>query len=295
MRRSNASLTILTLVVTSNLTSVFAQDATTPVTTSPGDASVDAIAPPSLAATAPAPPIAPTTNVQPSTAATPVIEESKPIASYFRFDQDYMFGLQLWAGATYPLTDNIALATDIYTAENYPSVSLQTDAEGTPTGAGVTHSYWGEFDIGPALTFGPVTLTPMAGIAFDWAAKRAVALNAPQLCTVVNLEKFYFESWYWTVLYSVFDKRGPNDYIHTRNWVLYKLNSTISIGPQLEYSYDLEAKRTLFGFPVGGHLELAYGSNNTLGIFLGYDTKKNTHVQPNDSAAVGRFTFVHNF
>jgi hypothetical protein len=224
--------------------------------------------------------------------ATPA-EDAQPVPSYFRVDHDYMFGLQLWAGATYPISDVIGIATDIYIAENYPTFSGGVDSAGGFS-AGTTQSYWGEFDIGPTFTFGKLTLTPMVGIAFDWAAKRAVAINGPQLYTVFNHDKIYFESWVWTLLYSAMNKAGSNDYIHTRNWILYKINETIAVGPQLEYSYDLEAKSTIFGFPVGGHVELAYGSGNSLGLFLGYDTKRSTRG-PDNTAAVGRLTFVHNF
>jgi hypothetical protein len=257
-----------------------ATDATVPTTTAaPAPAALEATTPPPAAGAIPA---------------APPAEEAKPIPSYFRIDHDYMFGLQLWAGATYPITDTIGLATDVYIAENYPAAALTTDASGAPTGAGIAQSYWGEFDIGPALTFGPLSLTPMVGIAFDWAAKRAVAINGPQLYTILNLDHFYFESWVWTMLYSAFKKDGANDYIHTRNWFLYKPNSVIGFGPQLEYTYDLEAKQTAFGFPVGGHVELSYGTGNSLGLFVGYDTKKATHAA-DDTAAVGRITFVHNF
>jgi hypothetical protein len=69
--------------------------------------------------------------VLPAPAPTPVAEEPKPVPSYFRIDHDYMFGLQVWAGATYPLTDKIGLATDIYLAENSP-YGVGIDATGTP-------------------------------------------------------------------------------------------------------------------------------------------------------------------
>lgn len=296
---SNLSLT--TALVVPSLAS--AQDAATPAPAptpaaapaTPEPAPPAAAAAPQATASPQAPSIAAGATTPAPTAPEPPKEAEKPVPSYFRLDHDYMFGLQLWAGATYPLTSTLGIATDIYVAENYPGVSLQTDpTTGAPVGAGIAQSYWGEFDIGPALTLGPVSLTPMAGIAFDWAAKRAVAMNAPQLYTIVNLDKFYFESWVWTVLYSAFNKAGPNDYVHTRNWFLYKINSTIAVGPQLEYSYDIEAKRTAFGFPIGGHVELAYGAGNSLGLFVGYDTKKATHGT-DDTAAVGRLTFVHNF
>jgi hypothetical protein len=302
MRTILASLvTHAALVATVGISNVsFAQDAapaTAPAAT-PAAAAPAAPAPTTEAA-APAPaaaaPVETATPAAPAaTPAAPPAEEAKPVPSYFRIDHDYMFGLQLWAGATYPITDTIGLASDIYIAENYPAGSLTTDSTGAPTGLGITQSYWGEFDIGPALTFGPLSVTPMVGIAFDWAAKRAIALNGPQLYTILNTDHFYFESWVWTMLYSAFKKDGFNDYIHTRNWFLYKPNSVIGFGPQIEYTYDLEAKKTAFGFPVGGHVELAYGTGNSLGLFVGYDTKKSTHAA-DDSAAVGRLTFVHNF
>jgi hypothetical protein len=216
-----------------------------------------------------------------------------PIPSYFRFDQDYMLGTQIWAGATYPLTDKLGIAADIFVPENYPGVSV--NSTGAPK---ITNSWWGEFDLGPALTLGPLTLTPMAGIAFDWAAKRAVAINAPQLYTIVNLDKIYFESWFWTILYSPFHNPVYSNFIHTRNWVLYKATKFISVGPQIELTYNLNTQgygvKGITAAPLGGHVELAFGAGNSVGLFLGYELSK-TVRDNNNGAAEGRLTFVHNF
>lgn len=248
------------------------------------------------AAPTPAPETAPAAAAAP---AAPAAEEEKPVPSYFRIDHDYMFGLQLWAGATYPITDKIGLATDIYIAENYPFASLIPDATGAPAGIGVSQSWWGEFDIGPAFTFGPLAVTPMVGIAFDWYAKRAVAINGPQLYTIVNTDKIYFESWIWTMLYSAFaEPPAYSDYFHTRNWVLYKATKNISLGPQFEFTYALNDKvvpKGTLGMPLGGHVELAYGAGNSLGLFLGYELDKDVRAAVGDRGAVGRLTFVHNF
>lgn len=216
-------------------------------------------------------------------------EGSDAPASYFRIDHDYLAGLQLWAGATYGINDTVALATDVFIGENWPGLGM--DADGNPS---LVNGWWGEFDMGPSFTLGPLSIAPEVGIAFDWAAKKAVAINGPQLYTILSLDKIYFESWVWTVLYSAFDKSGPNDYIHTRNWLLYQVTDLIGIGPQLEYTYDLEDKATL-GFPVGGHVELGYGTGNSLGLFLGYETKKEVRQAAGDAGAEGRITFVHNF
>ena len=257
---------------------------TKPAESPAASASPSATPAPTGAAVAPA-------EQSPAVAAPPA---APAIPSYFRIDHDYAFGLQLWAGATYPLAENIGLATDIYIAENTPGVAL--DNAGAPTG--IKQSWWGEFDIGPAFTFGPLSVSPMVGLAFDWAAKRAVAINGPQLYTIVNLDKIYFESWIWTLLYSPFKDSVANDYFHTRDWVLYKLSGNVAVGPQLELWTNLQGKlgpKGLTSLPIGGHVDLAYGTGNTLGIFLGYETHKDARESVGNKGAVGRLTFVHNF
>jgi hypothetical protein len=242
----------------------------------------------------PAPTVVPAAVASPvpASAATPEAaapEEANSVASYIRLDHDYMFGIQLWAGATFPLANGVGLATDIYAPENYPYVSGD--------GAAV-QSWWGEFDIGPAITVGPLTVTPMAGVAFDWAAKRAVALNAPQLYTVMSTDKFYFESWIWTVLYSPFKAPVYNNYFHTRNWALYKFSKAIGVGPQFEFTYllnDTVAPKGTSAMPLGGHVELSYGAGNSLGLFLGYELDKDVRKLAGGRGVEGRLTFVHNF
>jgi len=276
-------------------------DANAPVATAPAATAV----PDNPAATvAPetAPPAAAAPEVTPE--ATPSAEagaaspaETSP-ASYFRIDHDYAFGIQLWAGATHPLGDGIGLASDIYIAE------VTTPMYNSGIGA-IPGSWYGEFDLGPAFSFGPLSLTPMAGIGFDWAAKHANALNAPQLYTIVNLDKIYFESWVWTLLYSPFKEQAAANQFHTRDWILYKLSGTLSIGPQLELWYNLQNftrafdggawKKGVAQLPIGGHVEIAYGTGNSLGLFVGYDANKDGRDARGGNAAVGRFTFVHNF
>jgi hypothetical protein len=225
-------------------------------------------------------------------------EPAKPIPSYFRIDHDYLFGLQLWAGATYPLLDWLGLSTDIYIAENYPAFAGGTVSGGALSG-NLTQSYWGEFDLGPALTLGPLSVTPMVGIAFDWAARRPVAINGPQLYTILNLDRIYFESWVWTLLYSPFKEPVYSNYIHTRNWLLFKATPNIGIGPQFEYTYNLNTQgsgtKGTQAMPLGGHVELAYGTGNSLGLFLGYELDKDLRAAKDGKAAAGRLTFVHNF
>ena len=241
-------------------------------------------------ASAPATPPAPADAAAAPAAATPPAEP--PPASYFRIDHDYQYGLQLWAGATHSLGGGVGLATDIYLAE----------VEG---GAyrGATYSWYGEFDIGPAFTFGPLSLTPMVGAGFDWGAKHANLINGPQLYTILNTDSIYIESWIWTLLYSPFKEAPSPDIFHTRDWILYKVSGTIAVGPQIELWYSLKAKTInavpyksgVTSMPFGGHVDIAYGTGNTLGVFLGYETNKDGRDARGGNAAVGRFTFVHNF
>jgi len=188
--------------------------------------------------------------------------------------------------------EGIGLSSDIYIAEGAPGLYN-----------GAVNSWYGEFDLGPAFTFGPLSLTPMAGIAFDWGAKHVTALNAPQLYTILNTDKIYIESWLWTLLYSPFKEQAAPNQIHTRDWILYKLSGTLSIGPQFELWANLKHKSImgvynkagLTAMPIGGHIEIAYGTGNSLGLFVGYDANKDGRDARGGNAAVGRFTFVHNF
>jgi len=190
---------------------------------------------------------------------------------------------------TYPIQGSIGLAAGIYLAENYPSLS------GTNTSPAITHSWWSEFDIGPSITVGPLSLTLEGGVAFDFAAKRAIALNAPQLYTTLDIDKIHFESWLWTILYSPFDTPN-NDYVHTRNWVLYKLTGAFALGPELDFNVNLNGKygkSGLVSLPVGGKVDLTFGAN-AIALFVGYQTDKDSRG-PGNQAAVGRFGLIHNF
>ena len=91
------------------------------------------------------------------------------MAGWFRLDSDFG-GVQLWAGATYPLSDTIGLATDIYVWGAY-----------------------GEFDIGPSIVLGEgISILPMVGLGIDWAGQKAVSF-VPQFYAYVDTSSIYFE------------------------------------------------------------------------------------------------------
>jgi hypothetical protein len=206
--------------------------------------------------------------------AAPAEEETFPPA-WFRIDSD-LGTLQLWAGATHALGDGIGLATDIY----------------------VNSGSLGEFDIGPAFTAGPFTVTPMIGIQFDWAQKKADAI-VPQLYVTGGPDPFYLELWVQNYLYTPLDYEIDDttveNYVYFRLFADYKLGKYLAIGPQVEATLTLSGGGdTVTSLPIGGNLMFPnYGAGNSLFFFLGYETKDTAQVD--DAALVGRLTFVKNF
>jgi hypothetical protein len=162
-----------------------------------------------------------------------------------------------------------------------------------------------ELDVGVSYAIGPVSLLPMAGIGFDFGEMtddngtpddpdddttiepQATYIIAPQLFTIVDTQWVYFESWIQTFFNDVFID-GGTDYLYTRNFILVKPLEFFAVGPQIELTYEFnnpsDEDEKLASLPIGGRVNVGYGENNTLGLFLGYD------VQAEQLA--GRFTFV---
>ncbi|WP_437784873.1 hypothetical protein [Sorangium sp. So ce1097] len=213
-------------------------------------------------------------------------EEPSPIASWFRMDMDSL-GLQLWAGASHQLGP-ISLSSDIYI----------TPMLGTA-----------EFDIGPAFTFGPVTINPMVGFAFNFVTQEPSALVAPQLFTYVDVKPVYFESWILGSFSSMFNE-AASDYFYSRDFLLFYPTDDFGIGPHLELTIEANEIVTpddpatadvneasvdeagLSSLQIGGVIGLNYGTGNKLLLYLGYETQKESQL--GDKLA-GRFTFIHNF
>jgi hypothetical protein len=194
-------------------------------------------------------------------------QEEMEIPGYMRVDTDAL-GTQFWFGATHRL-GNVEVSSDIYLT-------------------GTT----GEFDIGPSFAVGPVTLLPMVGIVFDYGTMSVTTLVAPQLFTTLDLgdSGLYFESWMQFFLSSPFDAEGEDSF-YTRDFLLYSLSDIISIGPQMEATVALGDEQGLTGLAIGGRVNLGYGANNTLGIFLGYETQK----AKDSDGITGRMTFVRSW
>lgn len=272
----------------------------------PPPADPGAAAAPPETTTAPAPPVEPTATATAGDAATagqaapvtpapgttePVGEppaEPSQIPSWFRFDADNL-GLQVWAGASHQLGP-ISLSSDIY----------------------LTTSGTAEFDIGPAFTMGPVTINPMVGFAFNFVTQQPAALVAPQLFTYIDAKPVYFESWILGSFSSMFNESVQN-FLYSRDFLLFYPTDDFGIGPHLELSIDLNEVVTvddpttvgvdegkvddtgLASLQIGGAIGLNYGTGNKLLLYLGYETQDTLDENQLSDKLAGRFTFIHNF
>ena len=197
-------------------------------------------------------------------------EESSSASGWFRTDTDSL-GTQIWFGASHSpsFLGNLSLDTDIYVVDTF-----------------------GELDIGigiPVVDSDSLSLSllPMVGIGFDYAAPNGPSsLIAPQLFTYLTAGPIYFESWIQGFFNSMFDEEA-GDSFYTRDFVLYSLNDTLSVGPQVEVTLDL-TEGGLGSMVVGGRANVAYGENNTLGVFVGLETQKGD----DETGITGRMTFV---
>ena len=202
------------------------------------------------------------------------MEEESGISGWFRTDTDG-YGTQIWFGASHPM-GSVSLDTDIYVVDTF-----------------------GEFDLGlgiPVVDSEDLSLTllPMVGIGFDYkSANGPASLIAPQLFTYLTAGSIYLESWIQLFFNTPFDY--GDDSFYTRDFLLYSLNDTIAIGPQIEATILLkgleeETETGLDSLVVGGRINLGYGENNTLGLFVGYETQLPEDSE--DTGLTGRLTFV---
>lgn len=202
------------------------------------------------------------------------MEEESSISGWFRTDTDSL-GTQLWFGGSYP-AGSVSIDSDIYVVGTFA-----------------------EFDLGigiPVADSDSLSLTflPMVGIGFDYAsANGPSSLIAPQLFTYLTAGSIYFESWIQGFFNTPFDY--GDDSLYTRDFVLYSVTENIAIGPQVEVTLTLkgleeETETGLSSLIVGGRINMAYGENNTLGLFVGIETQMEDDSE--DTGLTGRMTFV---
>jgi hypothetical protein len=200
--------------------------------------------------------------------------EESSVSGWFRTDTDSL-GTQIWFGGSHPL-GSVSIDSDIYVVGTFAEFDL---------GLGIS-----AIDSeGLSLNF-----IPMVGIGFDYAsANGPSSLIAPQLFTYLTAGSIYFESWIQGFFNTPFDY--GDDSLYTRDFLLYSLNDTVAIGPQVEAGIILkgleeETETGLSSLVVGGRINLGYGENNMLGLFVGVETQLDDDSE--DSGITGRMTFV---
>ncbi|HEX2873077.1 MAG TPA: hypothetical protein VHP33_17565, partial [Polyangiaceae bacterium] len=157
------------------MTSLAALGALLPASALAQDAAAPAAAAPAPAPEAPAASAEASAPASPAPSAEPAPAAPAAWPGWIRADHDGG-GLQLWGGATAPLADGIGLAYDMYVNFGGPAL--------------------GEFDIGPAITVGTLTLTPMIGAQFNWNDRTFAALVPQLYLTGPFMDgKLYEELW----------------------------------------------------------------------------------------------------
>ena len=201
------------------------------------------------------------------------MEEESGVSGWFRTDTDSL-GTQIWVGASHPV-GSISIDSDIYVVDTF-----------------------GEFDLGLSIPVADsdslsLSFLPMVGIGFDYGtANGPTTLIAPQLFTYLTAGSIYFESWIQGFFNSPFDEEGADSF-YTRDFILYSINDTVAIGPQVEATIDLGDDGGLGSLVVGGRINLGYGENNTLGLFVGFETQLEEDSE--DTGITGRMTFVRSW
>ncbi len=201
-------------------------------------------------------------------------EEESSISGWFRTDTDSL-GTQIWFGASHSpdFLGNISLDTDIYIVDTFGELDV---------GLGIPVVESEELEL---------SLLPMVGIGFDYAAPNGPSsLIAPQLFTYLTAGSIYFESWIQGFFNSPFDEEAEDSF-YTRDFILYSLNDTLAIGPQVEVTLSLGDEGGLSSLIAGARANVGYGENNTLGVFVGYETQK----EDEDTGITGRMTFVRSW
>ncbi len=200
-------------------------------------------------------------------------EEKPGVSGWFQIDVDSL-GTYFLIGASHPI-GGVSIASNIYVNDVNKG------------------KYTGEFDLGvtlPVVKSDSVSLAlqPMLGVGFDYKGADGPDALYPQFFAFLNAPNIFFFHWTIGTLSTVFDDESANE-LYTRNYLIYSINDTIAIGPQAEavfvFADDLDKPLKL---NFGGRINIGYGKANTLGIYVGYETKK----AEGETGLTGRMNFT---
>ena len=197
-------------------------------------------------------------------------EEKPGVSGWFQIDVDSL-GTYFLVGANHPIGGgDVSIASNIY-----------------------VNDHLGEFDLGvtlPVVKSDSVSLAlqPMLGVGFDYTGSDGPDALFPQFFAFLNAPDIFFFHWTIGTLSTVFDDESVNE-LYNRSFLTYSLNDTIAIGPQVEsvfvFADDLDKPLKL---NFGGRINIGYGTANTLGIYVGYETKK----EEGETGLTGRMNFT---
>lgn len=189
---------------------------------------------------------------------------------WFRLDSD-SHQTHFWVGGSFRIADGVAFA---------PFAHLRGSLA--------------ETDLAVSLQTGALWVMPAFGISFDFASTNAVDM-VPQVFLSMDLKFVYVESWDQLFIGSSFHSGAP-DTFYTRDILLWVASSVFAIGGQFEGTWLVNGGvgDSLVSAPLGGRLNLKIGQNDTIGLFLGYETKQRARgIAGNGDGIAGRFEYVH--
>ena len=205
------------------------------------------------------------------------MEEKPKITGWFQIDVDSL-GPYFLIGASHPLGGGISFDSNIY-------------VNGNPAFDG-SSKYLGEFDMGisfPVIANDSMALllTPMLGVGFNYARPDGPYALYPQIFAILPAGKIFGFHWTINTLSSIFDDKTLNE-LYNRTYFTYALNDIVAIGPQFESVLGLGDGGGLWALNFGARLNINYGENNTLGLYVGYETKK----EEGETGLTGRMNFT---
>ncbi len=204
---------------------------------------------------------------------------------HFRLDVD-RFGLQAWALGQFPVSNDVALAGNIYAIE--PSNG--------PTPSGGPNPSWRPYsrvDAGVIFRLGVFELFPKIGLAMDFGATNATTL-VPQLFAIVRGGPLHFETWNQLFISTLFES-GSIDVYYTRNQLLVSPWNLVGFGVQVEVTVALNNRPgdLKMSLPVGGTIQLQPSRSDVLQAFIGGETDDGARA--GGHGLTGRLTYVHTF
>ena len=196
------------------------------------------------------------------------MEEQPKITGWFQINVDSL-GTYFLVGASHPFSEGISFDSNIY-----------------------VNDHLGEFDMGvsfPVIANDSMVLllTPMLGVGFEYTTPDGPYALYPQIFAILPAGKIFGFHWTIGTVKTLFDSESLNE-LYNRTYLTYALNDIVAVGPQFESVLGFGDGGGLWALNFGGRVNIGYGENNTLGLYVGYETKK----EEGQTGLTGRMNFM---